>query len=194
MSINSESKRFDVPSFLTKDYPPREFDSTEGVVTTVRALSDLPPWVLERIPELKKNEGSEDDEYVIKQYNKEGDPDFFTPGNFSVMDRMLFDPSNYPKSLNPKEKGKVSVVDKANILKARQEHLRRYFGESGRKFLLDSFFVPSANKDSNVSVYEIQKKLPSHILLIDFRDFESLSLSDEQKHKLVHNAIALKKY
>jgi len=182
---------FSIPNFLTNDFPVREGNFNEGHVTTVRTLADLPPWILERIPELVKDEDSKD-EYVIKEYNKKSTEDGWVPGNFSVFDKFLFENDEEKRVLSYNGNGKVTVVDKATVLSKRQDHLRRYFSDAGRKFLLDSYFIPSANENDSVSLYEIQRRLPGHIFLNELNNYNHLSLSKEKKHKLVNNAIELK--
>lgn len=149
---------FRKPEVLGEQYNPEEEQSfRQGMCTIVKSLEDLPPNIKERIPDLEESEYG----YVIKKYNdiKDFDP------NYSEQDSILFGEDDIPLSTkNPKE---YNLVDQAEILRRRQEELRRYFGDL-EDVITQSYFFVAKDEKNEFFVYELQKRLPDYETLKKF--------------------------
>lgn len=177
---------FTRPNFFGERFVP-ELDSSfvEGSITTVRSLKDLPPNVLEKIPDIEEVKSG----YVVKQYNKDFDP------NFSKHDLVLFERTR----LSSDNYAEFTLIDKATILKKRQDELCRYFEEKGAEHVIvNSHFFIARDEDSEFYLYEIQEKIPDYVSLenhdsIDLETFDSATrqhfLSEVEKLEQILSAL-----
>ena len=156
--------KFNPPNFLGEGFQPKHEEMFfEGSVTSVRDLPELPPNILEKIPQLEKSATG----YVVKQYNK-------ADANFSKQDSVLVG------SVDTK-----SLVGQQLVLKARQAALSHYLGEELPDIIVPSEFFVARNDSDDFAVYEIQPRLPEYQTLDTIQAAFIKKLNPRQREKLI---------
>lgn len=125
-----------------------------GAFVVVKAISELPPSLLERMPELAENEEG----FVIKKYDTHNS-EFFN---------RLFRPEDYRyflgknKASEPKSEEDITpgiLIEAAHILEKRQKLIIDCAGDD-KDLILTSEFLVDVDAEGKPALYEIQKRLP----------------------------------
>lgn len=145
---------------LGHEYKPNNENFDRGAITVVDSLDELPPNIIERIPDLEDAENG----YVIKEYNRR-----WTTPSFTMRDHLLFKKESLFSKEDPLKIKKAatdpSLVQQSAILEKRESELRRYFDNFGLDGLvLKTHRFIARNEDGEFSLYEIQKRLPEGFL------------------------------
>ncbi len=125
----------------------------QGAVTEAYFLDGCLPHIQEKVPNFAA------DQYIIKQYL-----DLDVP-IFSKEDVAVFERDKNGPQLSTHEVNHLTLVDKYLIIKRRQTELKRYLGPVLASMIVESYFF-IAPSDTGLHLYEIQKKLPPFIPLL----------------------------
>lgn len=146
-----------ISAWDNKRYSETPFVQEGGKFTVVRAIKDLPPSILERIPELENSP----DGFVIKKYKLEGKEVF--DSLFGQNDYSYFlgkaKPSHPEHKINPRR-----FIEAVRILESRQQMLVDYAGKDA-DLILKSQFMVDVDENGEPAVYEIQRKLNNGLTL-----------------------------
>ncbi len=155
--------RYKKPEFINRDVQTRYLGS--GNFCSAIESTHMPEELRERVPH----------DYALKVYNF---PNTIDAQGRKIYEQVLY---NLAEDENPDQ---MTMMDKARLLKQRNERMSDYFKDELPEFIVPSTYIVSRDSAHKERVYEIQKKV-SGKLYESYTVEDFLELSGDQRRGLI---------